>query len=138
MTRADFYVGRGLKARWVGSIAFDGYPGERTREVMLSESARDFRSNVRRLRKDDGGDYTDQSMGWPWPWRDSSRTDYAYAWDRGRVYVCCFGGPWFAVTQAIVNGAFPSDAEFPEMDTSSAAPVGSDRSGSLVLEVGRR
>jgi hypothetical protein len=25
-TRADFYVGRGPNAEWIGSIAFDGYP----------------------------------------------------------------------------------------------------------------
>jgi hypothetical protein len=25
-TRADFYVGRGKDAEWLGSVAFDGYP----------------------------------------------------------------------------------------------------------------
>ena len=25
-TRADFYVGRGDAAEWIGSIAYDGYP----------------------------------------------------------------------------------------------------------------
>jgi hypothetical protein len=25
-TRADFYVGRGGQAEWLGSIAWDGYP----------------------------------------------------------------------------------------------------------------
>lgn len=25
-TRADFYVGRGTEAEWIGSIALDGYP----------------------------------------------------------------------------------------------------------------
>ena len=26
-TRADFYIGRGAEAEWLGSIAWDGYPG---------------------------------------------------------------------------------------------------------------
>ena len=25
-TRADFYIGRGATAEWIGSIAWDGYP----------------------------------------------------------------------------------------------------------------
>lgn len=25
-TRADFYVGRGAEAEWIGSISWDGYP----------------------------------------------------------------------------------------------------------------
>jgi hypothetical protein len=26
-TRADFYIGRGTEAEWLGSVAWDGYPG---------------------------------------------------------------------------------------------------------------
>lgn len=45
-TIADFYVGRGPKAEWIGSIAWDGYPdgivaindkGQEIRDYMVSK-----------------------------------------------------------------------------------------------------
>ena len=35
-TRADFYVGRGENAEWLGSIAWDGYP-ERIPNTILAQ-----------------------------------------------------------------------------------------------------
>lgn len=35
-TRADFYVGRGKDAEWIGSVAFDGYPDGFERDDLFS------------------------------------------------------------------------------------------------------
>jgi len=47
-TRADFYVGRGETAEWVGSVAWDGYPNEpwgigRTTDLFTATTEADFR-----------------------------------------------------------------------------------------------
>lgn len=88
-TRADFYVGRGAEAEWLGSIAWDGYPekpsdiGADLRNTNLEAV---FRGYVRdTLSKRD--DFTDPQQGWPWPWDTSFTTDCAYAFDAGRVFI---------------------------------------------------
>ena len=67
-TRADFYVGRGQKAEWLGSIAWDGYPdGLSDIPVLSAQTEVAFRAAVRDMlasRKDG----TTPEMGWPWPW----------------------------------------------------------------------
>ena len=97
-TRADFYVGRGAEAEWLGSIAFDGYPKGIDPQVLNCTSPEAFRHAVNALleRCDDG---TKPDMGWPWPWDDSHTTDYAYAFDGGVVYASKFGSPWFQANQ---------------------------------------
>jgi hypothetical protein len=39
-------------------------------------------------------DFTTPENGWPWPWADSSGTDFAYAFDGGQVYVSNYGSAW--------------------------------------------
>ena len=100
-TRADFYVGRGLKAKWLGSIAWDGFPDSLPADALKATSARDFRARVAKLLKaEDHGTTPDQ--GWPWPWNDSNTTDYAYAWDRGCVWGCS-GGKWVEPRKAVAK-----------------------------------
>lgn len=75
-TRADFYVGMGPDAEWLGSIAYDGHPS-RYPDVLRAETEADYRSVVAALlasRKD----ATFPEQGWPWPWKDSDTTDYGY------------------------------------------------------------
>ena len=92
-TRADFYVGRGEKAEWLGSIAWDGYPegvigreGKRNTGLEAATSADEFRSAVAKFLsyRDDA---TLPANGWPWPWNDSNTTDYAYAFDGDRMWI---------------------------------------------------
>lgn len=91
-TRADFYIGRGKDARWLGSCAYDGYPGSGLRKVITAQTQEDFeRCVAQRLTEEDG---TKPEAGWPWPWTDSRTTDFAYAWDDGRVFISCFGYSW--------------------------------------------
>lgn len=84
-TRADFYVGRGETAEWLGSIAWDGYPTEDKKPIFDATSEQEYREAVKKyLEEDDESTLPDE--GWPWPWDDSSTTDYAYAFDQGRTW----------------------------------------------------
>lgn len=93
-TRADFYVGKGPSAEWLGSIGWDGYPTGAPQPVLKCTGEAEFRAAVGTLvAEDDSG--TAPADGWPWPWEDSGTTDYSYAFEAGRVWGSCFGGPWF-------------------------------------------
>jgi len=87
-TRADFYVGRGHDAEWIGSIGYDGWPDGAPRPTLTKATEEWFRFSVAIIadvRPEDG---------WPWTWKDSGTTDYAYAFEGGRVYCSASGGPW--------------------------------------------
>lgn len=112
-TRADFYVGRGTEAEWLGSIAWDGYPdgvftGKREDREYLPSSIDDeawWRTAVAEFlsRRDDA---TLPEQGWPWPWDDSNTTDYAYAFDAGQVWGHAYS--WF-----VLSDGEPDDDEVP-------------------------
>lgn len=94
-SRADFYVGRGEDAEWLGSIAWDGYPEGVAKDfkIMKSKSEKQYRKRIAKLlAADDSAIYPGD--GWPWPWEDSHTTDFSYAWDGDRVYATCFGHGW--------------------------------------------
>lgn len=84
-TRADFYIGRGKEAKWLGSIAWDGYPDGIDAELLKAKSAAQFKRRTTRFLKS-RKDATFPENGWPWPWDDSNTTDYAYCFDAGRVW----------------------------------------------------
>ena len=94
-TRADFYVGRDPETmEWVGSIAWDGDPDGLPKEVIGATEEQDYRQRVIAvLAEEDHA--TTPAQGWPWPWVDSGTTDYAYAFDGGKVYASCAGSAWF-------------------------------------------
>lgn len=132
-TRADFYVGRGVDAEWLGSIAWDGYPDGIPEQLRRETDADIFLVAVRDFltERDDG---TTPDMGWPWPWEDSGTTDYAYALDGGRVWASCFGSPWFPADEPQ-----PEDLDdeapkvsFPDMTRQQAVTFGK-RSGLMVI-----
>lgn len=132
-TRADFYIGRGKNAEWLGSIAWDGYPSGIDEPLLLSTSEQEFRQELSLFLKRD--DATLPEDGWPWPWEDSETTDYAYALDDGKVYASCFGSPWFDPTDEPedvedLEGDLPS---FPNMETGQSAPPGTKRSGVILI-----
>lgn len=112
-TRADFYIGRGENAEWIGSTAWDGYPEgiQLTTNKKLkyghehlpfpegshlfdSSTEHEFRERVVQYFAN-REDVTLPDHGWPWPWDDSATTDYAYALDQGKVWASCFGSAWF-------------------------------------------
>lgn len=109
-TRADFYLGRGPNAEWLGSIAWDGYPDGIDVDVLRSTSEAVYRANVTRF-LGERDDSTLPEQGWPWPWNDSGTTDYAYALDDGAVRAT--GGRfWFKVDPAAEYfGEYDADEE---------------------------
>ena len=131
-TRADFYIGRGKDAEWLGSIGWDGYPEGINHQIFQSITVGDYREQVASfLSKRDDATFSEQ--GWPWPWDDSCTTDYAYAFDNGKVLACPFGHGWFVPTDdepdELIGGA-----EFPNMkDKRIVAEPGSKRSGLMVF-----
>lgn len=90
-TRADFYIGRGPQAEWLGSIAWDGYPKGITSgewsggHLFDAASEEEFRVRLETFFQG-RDDVTRPGHGWPWPWNDSHLTDYSYAFDDGRVW----------------------------------------------------
>ncbi|MNK70392.1 hypothetical protein D3C87_898100 [compost metagenome] len=137
-SRADFYVGRGDKAEWLGSVAWDGYPDGFDRDGLLNAATeQQFREAVASelANRRDG---TTPEMGWPWPWKTSKTTDYAYAFDGGRVLGCGFSQFWFDAALAAevldqeevrVDEVKP---EFPDMTAVQNVDFGS-RSGVIVI-----
>jgi len=93
-TRADFYIGRGSNAKWLGSMGWDGYPQGIPPKILKAKSLDAFKRNVATFLKN-RPDGTLAKDGWPWPWLDSAGTDYAYAYDQGGVLACRFGSQWF-------------------------------------------
>lgn len=136
-TRADFYVGRGDQAEWLGSIAWDGYPDGVPMDVRWANTEEEYRAAVAAFFAD-RNDVTLPKDGWPWSWEDSRTTDCAYAFDGGQVYVAWFGRRWWPADEKEPEECHdgPKTCVFPKMDTSSFRRPGSHASG--VLLVARR
>lgn len=138
-TRVDFYVGRGETAEWLGSYPFDGYPyGVFERDEQLPADEQGWRDWVTRFLAHNADRATLPEQGWPWPWEDSTTTDYAYALDDGKVYGSNFGHAWFEVDTADHENfgqpedETPKSAAFPNMAHRRAVTYG-PRSGLIVL-----
>jgi hypothetical protein len=135
-TRADFYVGRGRDAEWLGSITWDGYPGGIDDAVLEAPSEAIFREKlVEFLKREDA---TLPEQGWPWPWDDSKTTDYAYAFDEGKVWVSCFGrtletlDDHYKRCKEESRRDLPKDAVFPNMKERKNVTMGK-RSGLIIV-----
>jgi len=134
-TRADFYIGRGKHAEWLGSIAYDGYPEGIAESVINSGNEKEWRTALT-VFLEGREDATFPEDGWPWPWEDSHTTDYAYAFDGERVWICGLQKTWFPVndkepfeSEKIVN---KQAAIFPDMTSKQKVTLGK-RSGLLFL-----
>lgn len=128
-TRADFYIGTGDKAEWLGSLGFDGYRIDEMKEkhaagspdnaacwqIKSANTEADYRAAVEKLLSLND-DATLPKQGWPWPWDDSHTTDYAYSFVDG----ACKTFPW------------GKGAEWPNMKDRKNLTLG-QRSGLLVL-----
>lgn len=133
-TRADFYVGRGVEAEWLGSIAWDGYPDGVTTSILTAETEDEYRLEVAKFSQT-RDDWTTPANGWPWPWDDSNTTDYAYAFDGDHVWASGFGCDWFDP----LNDEEPNESgpqAFPNMRDRRNMPLGSNRSGAIILTAG--
>lgn len=99
-TRADFYIGRGLGATWLGSVSHDGYPCDKhgnghgaplgiiTANNVWSYLMATMHYSMVNKR------FIRPTEGWPWPWETSRMSDYAYAFDQGKTWISSFGREW--------------------------------------------
>jgi hypothetical protein len=88
-TRADFYVGIDENSEWLGSIAYDGFPNKwgHPYKLLKVKTEKTYRKKVKEIIKNNieyGAVFPEN--GWPWPWEDSSITDYSYYFYNGKVY----------------------------------------------------
>jgi hypothetical protein len=76
-TRADFYIGKGKDAEWIGSIAWDGYRDGIPDPILNAKRPGVFRQRVTAWLKT-RDDATFPADGWPWPWNNSGTSDCSY------------------------------------------------------------
>ncbi|HUN93437.1 MAG TPA: hypothetical protein VMU33_15415 [Burkholderiaceae bacterium] len=84
-TRADFYLGRGEDATWLGSLLAEARPENIPAAILEAREAGDFEARVRAFLSSAGGLLAEH--GWPWRWRHSGETGYTYAFDGERTLV---------------------------------------------------
>lgn len=132
-TRADFYIGRGGDAEWLGSIAWDGYPDGIPTQLRAARTEADFREHLAAFgpHRDD---WTAPVMGWPWPWETSHTTDYAYAFDGDKVWGSRFGHAWFDAAEDEPDDELEGDkcTVFPNMKDRQNVNYGA-RSGVMFI-----
>jgi len=113
-TRADFYVGIGKNAEWLGSVGWDGYEWDNADNALINAATEsEYRAAVADIARS-REDWTAPEQGWPWPWKDSNTTDYAYAHHNGRTEV------------------FTKQSEWPDMSARENVAYG-NRSGLIII-----
>jgi hypothetical protein len=115
---ADFYVGLGDDAEWIGSLGDLGTPSHQDRfglfgppvtgDAYTEASFRDIVGSIVGAAIEDGYGW-DASYGWPWGHPDSNGTDYAYAYVNGTIHVFEKGFN----AQENVHGAFLITLHYP-------------------------
>jgi hypothetical protein len=137
--KADFYIGRGPMAEWVGSIQWDGYRDGLPRTVLEAETEEEYRAAVASFLKGRADSVTPEK-GWPWPWEDSRGTNYAYAFDEGEVWGSCHGSSWWKARKkepehtSLKRGI----ARFPDMSLVKKMTSSPDGGGILIIEKGAK
>lgn len=120
-TRADFYLGTGKTAEWLGSIAYDGT--EVPDAIIDATNDTDYRGAVAEFiaGRDDG---TRPEHGWPWPWNDSGTTDVSYWFHGGKCEQSFWGRK--------ADDEDGPKREMPDMSDRKNVTLGA-RSGLLIL-----
>lgn len=121
-TRADFYIGTGPTAEWIGSTSYDGDPRGLGLHPLKAKSEAEFRAAIEAILADPHLMVTRPSEGWPWPWETSHTTDWAYAWDPARgAVMSCGGRRWTTPEEHIANPDAPYQGDkcepFPDMSS---------------------
>lgn len=119
-TRADFFIGVGPTAEWIGSTSYDRAPYGWGEDPLKAGTEKEFRDAVEVMLAT-GDLVTRPSEGGPWPWADFRTSDYAYAWDPQRGPVTSAGRVWRTPAEMAANpdclytGARLRDDEVPDM-----------------------
>lgn len=134
-TRADFYIGRGQDAEWLGSVAWDGYEWNGSCALMQATAPDKFRAAVAEIAAE-RDDFTAPAEGWPWPWSDSTTTDYSYVLHEGKVTVYSFGHELKPGEDSEDEQEGPRVDWFPDMSARKNVQWGA-KSGLIVLRDGQ-
>jgi hypothetical protein len=131
-TKADFYLGNGTDACWLGSIAWDGHPWKIPMNISQAKSEEDYRLAVEEFLSS-RQDASHGEGSWPWPWVNSHRTHYSYTFDDGKIKLSHFGGPWIDPSDP-QGWEFPTSPkqDFPDMSNRMLSIIG-ERSGLVVV-----
>ena len=105
MTKADFYIGNGIAANWIGSIREDGYPRGISLEILICTNPTLYEELVVDFIHEREGVVKTEGGKWPWLWPDSRMTDYSYMFlpDHSKVFASNYGGlgrPVFPLKEA--------------------------------------
>lgn len=103
--RADFYVGRGATAEYLGTLQYEGDPVDvEVWELFQSldedtYTEQDYRQEVADLLSNRATDTVGQTPvpEWPHPYASSDDTPWTYAFDAGTVYIYRYGVEMAAV-----------------------------------------
>jgi hypothetical protein len=134
-TRADFYVGKGKDAEWLGSIAWDGYRAGIDTAVLQATDEATFREAVSAF-AGSRRDWTSPDDGWPWPWDDSGTSDCSYWFFDGEVWDDR-NGHYMPCAKAIPDDDYKNTSglepiDFPDMSARKNVTFGK-RSGLIIL-----
>jgi hypothetical protein len=81
-SRADFYVGIGNQAEWLGTLLNNGDVWHTPLEIIIQESQIMYEELVIEHLKNNNGIIKDDGGKWPHKWQDSLMTDYSYIFDK--------------------------------------------------------
>lgn len=128
-TRADFYVGTGQNAEWLGSVGYDGYKWQEDPNcpLMAATTENEFRNAVRDI-AESRDDWTSPEMGWPWPWDNSFTTDRTYSFVDGKTQ----DYDWGCLPTEDEDAERVKTVEWPNMKDRKNVALGS-RSGLMVF-----
>ena len=94
MEKADFYVGIGPKAEWIGSVSRCGEIWCLSTQILLQVNRIMYEEMVIEYIKYCEGVIGNHICKWPWNWPDSRMTEYSYLFipEHEKVYMSILGG----------------------------------------------
>jgi hypothetical protein len=97
MTKADFYIGTGVAANWIGSIFNDGYVHGIPLDILICVNPTLYEELVVEFIQAMEGVVKTNGDKWPWLWPDSRMTDYSYIFIKNlsKVVASHYGGIMF-------------------------------------------
>lgn len=141
-TRADFYVGQ----VWLGSLAFDGYRVHEMKEehassnedsaccwaVKTATTELGYRDAVTKLLAIND-DASLPAHGWPWPWKDSRTTDYAYVFNGSQTKCFAWGKEIVLGEDGKTTEGSEPESGWPDMTAVQNVVVGTKRDGVIII-----
>ena len=95
MDKADFYIGIGKNAKWIGSVIKYGHPTCGFDRILLLKNEIEYEETLIILLHKDNFGVIPEEDGWPHLWQDSQMTDYSYHLFNGKVWCSMMGGQLF-------------------------------------------